>query len=392
MKKTVLLFDMDGVLVEPRRYRASLQSTMDFFGRIMGWNSLYPGEDTIAWFEAKGIISEWDIAPLFIAGVVETVLEFNPNLRIPADLISFCEMVKAAKVPKPEFNIEGLISQLPNMKKSGYAYCDLVLYLIETGPARLTFNRLGGTPLLNTILQQTRNVHQNLITRVFQEVFLGQTAFENTFHLPAINFDRMTQRIVDRQLISPEWNEKLKSIDEDGSVELAIMTARPSAVDYPPGEGRIEFSPEADIIVNQLGWEKIPVIGQGQLQYAADQLGCFSVDLIKPSPVHVLGAIGLVIKNDLLPAVQAGWNLLNNENTTYFNDFPELDLHIFEDSPVGIRGAKQAMRLLESQGIHVRLTNWGISTNDIKTKELLNLGAVIVPTINEALEKIDALN
>jgi hypothetical protein len=63
MKKTILLFDMDGVLVEPRRYRASLQSSMDFFGKIMGWDFLYPGEQTIAWFESRGIISEWDIAP-----------------------------------------------------------------------------------------------------------------------------------------------------------------------------------------------------------------------------------------------------------------------------------------------------------------------------------------
>ncbi len=119
MKKKIFLFDMDGVLVEPRRYRASLRSTMDYFGRIMGWDSLYPGEKTIAWFESKGIISEWDIAPLFIAGVVESVLEIYPNLRIPDDLLSLCEMIKEAKIPKPDTVVEELFESLPNLKKLG---------------------------------------------------------------------------------------------------------------------------------------------------------------------------------------------------------------------------------------------------------------------------------
>jgi hypothetical protein len=392
MKKTILLFDMDGVLVEPRRYRASLQSTMDFFGKIMGWDSLYPGEKTIAWFEAKGIISEWDIAPIYIAWVIESVLENHPELPIPSDLLSFCEMTKKARIPKPENNIEGIIGQLPSLKKSGFTYCDLLLFLIETGPARLIFSRLAGTSLINSILQYSRNVHQNIITRVFQEVYLGQRTFEDTFHLSAICFDQFTQHIVDYQLINPEWNEKLKRFNRGGTVEMAIMTARPSAQDYPAGDGRIEFSPEADIVVEQLEWNRIPMIGLGQLQYAADQLGYTSVDLIKPSPVHALGAIGAALSKNLLESIEAGWNLINCIPTTFYDSFPELDIHIFEDSPTGIIGTKKAVDLLDIQQIPVHLTKWGISSDPNKIKELENLGAHIVPSVNEALEKIEVLN
>ncbi len=381
---------MDGVLVEPRRYRASLRSTMDYFGRIMGWDSLYPGEKTIAWFESKGIISEWDIAPLFIAGVVESVLEIYPNLRIPDDLLSLCEMIKEAKIPKPDTVVEELFESLPNLKKSGFTYTDLVLYLIETGTARITFNRLAGTPLIDNILQHSRNVKQNLITRVFQEVFLGPIAFENTFHIPAIGFDQTTQHINDLQLISSEWNKNLKKRCQEGLLELAIFTARPSAQDYPAGEGRIEFSPEADIVVDLLGWNQFPLIGLGQLQFAADQLGCASVDLIKPSPVHALGAIGMVITKSLLPPIEAGWDLVNNRFTTFYDSFPELDIHIFEDSPVGIRGAIKALDILESQGISVQLTKWGVSTDLNKANHLRELGAEIVPSVNFALNKIEA--
>ncbi len=363
---------------------------MDYFGRIMGWDSLYPGEKTIAWFESKGIISEWDIAPLFIAGVVESVLEIYPNLRIPDDLLSLCEMIKEAKIPKPDTVVEELFESLPNLKKSGFTYTDLVLYLIETGTARITFNRLAGTPLIDNILQHSRNVKQNLITRVFQEVFLGPIAFENTFHIPAIGFDQTTQHINDLQLISSEWNKNLKKRCQEGLLELAIFTARPSAQDYPAGEGRIEFSPEADIVVDLLGWNQFPLIGLGQLQFAADQLGCASVDLIKPSPVHALGAIGMVITKSLLPPIEAGWDLVNNRFTTFYDSFPELDIHIFEDSPVGIRGAIKALDILESQGISVQLTKWGVSTDLNKANHLRELGAEIVPSVNFALNKIEA--
>ncbi|NMB54163.1 MAG: hypothetical protein GYA15_05630 [Leptolinea sp.] len=389
MRKTILLFDMDGVLVEPRRYRASLQSTMDYFGRIMGWDSLYPGESTIAWFESRGIISEWDIAPVYIAGVIEAVLEANTYMTIPNDLLTFCEMVKRARISKPEFDVETILGQLPGLKKSGFAYCDMVLYLVESGPARAVFSRLAGTPLLDDILQHSRNVHLNLITRVFQEVFLGENAFENSFHLPAICFDRNTERIVDRPLITSDWNSALKKRWQDGLVDMAIFTARPSAQDYPPGEGRIEFSPEADIIVNQLGWQRIPMIGLGQLQYAADQLGCLSVELMKPSPVHILGAIGMAVTRDLLGSIQAGWNLLNDKPTTFYDSFSELDIHVFEDSPVGVRSADKAVDLLDIQGVSAWLTKWGISTDANKVKELQKLDAQIVSTVNEALARVD---
>jgi hypothetical protein len=365
---------------------------MDFFGKIMGWDSLYPGENTIAWFESKGITSEWDIAPLYIAWIVETVLELHPELPIPPDLLSFCEMTKKAKIPRPEKKVEEIIGQLPNLKKSGFTYCDLLLFLIETGPARLIFSRLAGTPLINTILQYSRNVHQNIITRVFQEVYLGQRTFEDTFHLSAICFDQFTQHIVDYQLLKPEWNTKLKRLNKTGIVEMAIMTARPSAHDYPAGDGRIEFSPEADIVVEQLEWNRIPMIGLGQLQYAADQLGYTSVDLIKPSPVHALGAIGTALSMNLLESIEAGWNLINNEPTTFYDSFPELDIHVFEDSPTGIIGTKKAVDLLDMQGISVNLTKWGISSNPNKLKELENLGAHIVSSVNEALDKIEVLN
>jgi len=181
----------------------------------------------------------------------------------------------------------------------------------------------------------------------------------------------------------------LKDAWENGLVNPAIITARPSAFDYPAGEGRIEFSPEADIIVDQLGWNRFTLIGQGQLQYAADQMGCDSVDLIKPSPVHALGALGAVITGSLFPSIKAGWDLVNNVPTTFYEGFPDLDIHILEDSPVGIRGTMKAVDMLEFEGVTIQLTKWGIATDENKVKELQKVGATVVPTVNDALARIN---
>jgi hypothetical protein len=82
---------------------------------------------------------------------------------------------------------------------------------------------------------------------------------------------------------------------------------------------------------------------------------------------------------------------LNNEETSFYNGFPELDVHIFEDSPVGIRGTMRAVDLLEMQGVTVRLTKWGISTDANKVSELQKLDANIVPDVNAALEQIEII-
>jgi hypothetical protein len=388
MKKTILLFDMDGVLVEPGRYRASLENSLNFFGRNMGWDSLYPGEATIAWFESRGIISEWDIVPLFLAGTFETIIEKHPNLGFPADLISACETVKGVRIPKPRIEIENLIEKVPGLMKPGFTICDLVLNQADSKPGSKIFPRLSRSPLIGSILLNTRDIQKNMITRVFQEIFLGEDLFKESFHLPAICDDHATQYIVDNQLISPEWNEKLKNRWQDGLVYMAIYTARPSRVGSAT-ENSIQFSPEADIVVDQLGWQNIPVIGLGQLHYAAGQIGCTADDLIKPSPIQALGAIGSALNLNPLPAIQAGWDLLIKNNTAYYDSFPELDVHIFEDSPSGIVGVKQAIDLLVRQGVSVTLNKWGISTDINKIDRLMELEARIMPSVNEALDTIE---
>jgi hypothetical protein len=392
MKKTVLIFDMDGVLVEPRRYRAALAGTMDYFGGLMGFDALYPGEETIAWFESRGIISEWDIAPLFLAAVFESILIEFPNIQYVKDLPASCKIINSAKILRPEIEYAHDLDYLVRNKVAGLNFCDLILRMNHENHPQKPFSNLSETPLFMTLFNESRNIHSNIITRVFQEIFLGKVNFENAFHIPVITENQNASLVDDIELISSHWKNKLTPVNKRDDFAVVIYTARPSATNHQHNDGLIEFSPEADLVIDQIGWYTIPVIGLGQLKYAADQIGCTVEDLIKPSPVHALGAIGTALTGNYLQAIQAGWDLFNKTETTFYSAFPELNIHIFEDSPTGVTGVIKAVNLLKENGIIVNLMKWGISSDVNKTEQLSNLGCTIQDNINVALDAIKILN
>ena len=88
----VFLIDLDSVLVEPRGYRMAIQSTLAYFTGKMGLGDLYPGEDAIASLEAINMTSEWDITPILLTSVFESLLEQNNKLDLPGDLLAACEV------------------------------------------------------------------------------------------------------------------------------------------------------------------------------------------------------------------------------------------------------------------------------------------------------------
>src|SRR6185503_13358919 len=66
------LFDMDAVLVHPGGYHAALVATVNHFSRAMGHGDYGPTPEEIEAFEAAGITSEWDSAPIAIAEIART--------------------------------------------------------------------------------------------------------------------------------------------------------------------------------------------------------------------------------------------------------------------------------------------------------------------------------
>ncbi|NTV84159.1 MAG: hypothetical protein HGA23_07660, partial [Bacteroidales bacterium] len=81
--RPVFIFDLDGVLVQPGGYRQGITATMRYFTQSWGLEALAPDEEAIALCESHGITSEWDIVPICLAGLLETLLHHNIGLNLP---------------------------------------------------------------------------------------------------------------------------------------------------------------------------------------------------------------------------------------------------------------------------------------------------------------------
>ena len=71
---TVILLDIDGVLVHPGGYRAALHATLNHFVNLMGLPHFEFPEEKLAGFEKRGITSEWDMVPLLLGVLWEDIL------------------------------------------------------------------------------------------------------------------------------------------------------------------------------------------------------------------------------------------------------------------------------------------------------------------------------
>jgi FMN phosphatase YigB (HAD superfamily) len=82
----ILLFDMDGVLLESHGYHLALQETVRRMALALGfWDASLSSND-IAAFEAGGITSEWDVAAISTALLLETAWRDEPGLGLPNSL------------------------------------------------------------------------------------------------------------------------------------------------------------------------------------------------------------------------------------------------------------------------------------------------------------------
>src|SRR3990172_3583121 len=85
---TVLLLDIDGVLVRPGGYRAALHATLNYFVNLMGLPHFEFPEEKLAALERRGITSEWDMVPLLLGVLWDDILTCQPREDLPAEVSS----------------------------------------------------------------------------------------------------------------------------------------------------------------------------------------------------------------------------------------------------------------------------------------------------------------
>jgi len=144
-----------------------------------------------------------------------------------------------------------------------------------------------------------------------------------------------------------------------------------------------------------VGMTGIPLVGYGQICHLAEITGHSPDEMVKPSPVQALAAIGTAVRRQTLPALLAAERLFFNpadsltDRAAYYHELPPLEIHIFEDAAGGVRAVNQAASLLNTCGCPVTVHAWGITSDPAKSATLQQAGAVVFTYINVALKEID---
>ncbi|KPL84528.1 hypothetical protein SE15_05450 [Thermanaerothrix daxensis] len=400
--RSVYLFDLDGVLVQPGGYRQALRDTLNDWAARMGLSPAFaPSEEEIAILEAQGVTSEWDMIPFSLALIIEAWWDLHPGVVLSADLNQTLAIMRQAThhlVARPVFG--QAYDGLGNKRIEGYPLVEGLLLQKDSPWVRERFPRLSHHPLLETLFSSTRDILRHLPNRDFQTRVLGSHLFEETYHTKA-PFDSVPYLAVwDRVLVEKRILGELLH-DEDGVG--AVITARPSRPPLNPPRIRVGYSPEAEIAVELLGVKDLPIVGHGALTFMAEHMGIHAERLLKPSPFQAMAAIMAALTGDVLTGLlwayqecgKSEWGksayldrLILKQSMRSCHLPPHLNLHIFEDSPIGIRACQRAAEILREKGCRVDLYAWGISHQPTKIKALSELGAESFTNVNQALEVV----
>ena len=359
---SVLLLDIDGVLVKPGGYRAALHATLNYFVNLMGLPHFDFPEEKLAGFERRGITSEWDMVPLLLAVLWEDILAHQPVSGLPSDVSSAAIQIGRclngyfpSDLHIPEFEL--VLGQYP-------ADTALSAGFFPSIPEQLRTN----------LLHRSRDVRFSQTMRLFQHYTLGSDAFRQTYDLtPEIETESLLHKF-DRSNINDAIREKLRQPD----IYLTAFTARPSAppreVEAPP----LGYAPEAEIALDLVGLPDIPLISFGKLQYLGEQRGYDPETLLKPSPVQALAGIAAALTGDEWASLQAACDWYETGRLTgVLAELPSaLEVAIIEDTLGGVRSVLAAGEILQKAGLEVDILACGLTSGSIEKSAAFEAASV----------------
>lgn len=390
--KTVFLFDIDGVLVEPSGYRAAVQATLRYFTHRMGLTGeIVPDEDSISLFEAQRITSEWDMVPISLAILLDQLLASAPEIELPASLDECCHYLSKFHLNLDRVDYRTPILQIGTRLRSGETPSNRLLSLMHgDDPSADILPHLQGHPILNELLANTREPARSQTTRIFQHFSLGSEIFNRTYRLPA-EFDTPSLlQANDRPMLPQQMHEELSSRYQHGDLLIAAYTMRPSLPPREVSAALLGYAPEAEMALELVGMEQFPLIGFGRIQYLAEKTGKAAEDYMKPSPVQALAAIFAALSGNEAASLELAaqlhtWGRVDGLARRIAAS--TLEVHVFEDSPGGIEAVRRAAQELSQNGISVRTRAWGVASQPDKLAALRAIQTEVFPTTQEALER-----
>ncbi len=394
MEPVVYLFDLDGVLVQPGGYREAVRATVNYFARQLGFSNLAPDDETIAIFEAQGVTCEWDMIPILLAVLLETAVSTVSETSHLPSLGAAAEWMRAHSVQLSEVNYAPVLRRLSPYLVVGEAPVESLLRLSRTDQGRALFPNLSGQGVLRELFAYSRKPALSRTTHIFQTYVLGNQVFTQSIGLSTEIETESYLACYDQPLLLPSTRDQLLRLQSQARLHMVAYTARPSLPLIESEEPLAVYTPEAEMALQLVGLDEIPLVGSGQMGEAAWHLGEPEDRLTKPAPYHALAAVVAALTKDRLASlnwVQQAFRFFEEGGPKPTQELgsgllpDRLHLHIFEDSPTGLSGGREAARMLAELGVEVSLNLWGVSSHAEKVEALLSTGAQVYPDINQAI-------
>jgi len=385
----VFLFDIDGVLIQAHGYLRALQDTVAYFSQQLGVGEHPPTEAEVRAFEANGLTSEWDSAPMCIAALLIERLRRDPNLPLPARWPDALDALHRQPMPLPHPDYAAMAVQVRARLDSQAEIAHVARSVLwAQAPTLAAPQHTALRALLDTLLGNTYTFAQAPIMRHFQHLTIGSQAVAQTYGVaPAFESPAYLQTY-DIALLTLETHQKLRNALASGRIGASLYTARPSLPPAKVETSLLGYSPEAELAQAMVGLEDLPLIGFGRLVWLAQQHGEKAGRLVKPSPVQALAAIGAAYSGQEIAALEAAFALYSNgELRPPLANLGPTTVHVFEDTPTGLLAVQRAVMALQEAGLAIDWRAYGIaSAEDAKAQAIAAQGMAVYPSINEALK------
>lgn len=370
--KNILLFDMDGVLVESHGYHRALQDTVAWTAEALGYRGVRLTADDIALIESLGISSEWESAAICSAILLDHARREGLDVVLP-DRLPDPQPPHGADPPSLRLFFE----ELGPLADSRSALEDLERRLAASD------GRLAGDETLKNLLRSARSP-ESLTHRTIQALVLGPRAYQQTYgEAPDLEAESYLATY-DRSHLSESTQRDLQRWLMTAGNGAVVFTNRPSE----PPAGHMD-PPEAQIGAELVGLGEAPIVGSGDLGWLALREGKRLYHFLKPSPVHALTALQRAVGADqeraLLRALEVEQGQADPEP---WRPLTGSRVYAFEDSTKGLMSARGAVELLDQLGVSLELDLIGVSPHPSKQSELEKVTSHVYDDVNQPLEQI----
>lgn len=358
---TVLLFDMDGVLLTPGGYHRALQATVAHLGRCLGFPDATIIQEQIHRFEAMGITNEWDSAAICLAVMAESLWETAPGREISPALLQRPLPVNGRPAPDFDAVLERLERETPRTED-------------PVTRARAVLPEAVHGFLLDAYSPE------GLSHRVQQEHVLGTEEFRSAYGLPGLLGVESYLLRHDRTNLGGRDQARLAGWIAGGGAAV-IFTNRPTR----SPDGRLG-TPEGELGARLVGLEGLPLAGSGGVVWLEDRFGVPAGRYNKPHPLHALAALQMALGVDAGEAFLAARALVEGEGgRDLWAGLDNSETWVFEDSTAGISSLRIAKEFLARVGVRLQLRLVGVTDSRVKRRALEEAGAQVQSSLSDAL-------